>query len=372
MLLFFISAGLVVLYFITILFFISGWLKKDRPLKKCIGPVSVSVLVPFRDEEKNIAKLVRSLHQQKNNEAEFILIDDHSTDKSVQLANEKIAELRDSRFKLISSPLHGKKNAILEGLAQASYNIIITTDADCVHSPDWCSVLAHHMLAQGSGLIFGPVIITSEKGFIGHFDALDFMSLQGAGIAAAKAGAPFSCSGANLAYLKSEFLHIQPYASHHNLSGDDISLLHAYKDSGLPVNPVNSNEIIVRTSPVKSLRSLVLQRMRWGQKATGYHDALSVYLALLVFLNCAVLAVSLLYSLVDLIYFKYFLICWGVKSLIDFLFLFLVASNWGKRGLLWYFLPVALLHLFFIPGVAIAGVLIPISWRGRKISVGSK
>jgi len=61
----------------------------------------VSVLIPARDEEKNIANLLNDLQNQEYQNIEIIVFNDQSTDKTAEIVNTK--SKTDKRIKLINS-----------------------------------------------------------------------------------------------------------------------------------------------------------------------------------------------------------------------------------------------------------------------------
>lgn len=98
----------------------------------------VSILVPVRNEERNLEPLLRSLLQQDYPHFEIIVIDDDSTDKTWSIL-EKWAAL-DSRLRIERSaklpPGWTGKNWVCHQLSQlAKGDFLLFTDADTVHHP---------------------------------------------------------------------------------------------------------------------------------------------------------------------------------------------------------------------------------------------
>ena len=107
-----------------------------RPkLRKSVTDFSglVSILIPARNEEKNIINLLIDIQKQNYNNLEVIVIDDQSTDRTAQLVNE-IAHY-DKRIKLMQSE-HlpegwlGKNNACHQLAQQAKGEYLLFLDAD--------------------------------------------------------------------------------------------------------------------------------------------------------------------------------------------------------------------------------------------------
>lgn len=99
----------------------------------------VSILVPARNEERNIARVLNSLILQKYPNLEIIILDDNSTDATAAIASEYA--LRDSKIKVLSGSDLAQawlgKNWACKQLADiATGDILIFTDADNFHHPD--------------------------------------------------------------------------------------------------------------------------------------------------------------------------------------------------------------------------------------------
>jgi len=101
------------------------------------GPL-VSVLIPARDEEKNIERCLNSLRNQYYENYEILVINDNSTDNTGKIL-ERIAK-EDPRVRVFNGkPLpedwFGKPFALHQLSAHAKGDIFILTDADTVHNP---------------------------------------------------------------------------------------------------------------------------------------------------------------------------------------------------------------------------------------------
>ena len=105
-----------------------------RPAPAAERSESVTVLIPVRNEEENIADLVLSLQaQQFINKPEIIFINDSSTDDTA----DKLQEAQDggAQIKVINAPelpdgWLGKPWALQQGYLQAKGEIVVTLDAD--------------------------------------------------------------------------------------------------------------------------------------------------------------------------------------------------------------------------------------------------
>lgn len=95
---------------------------------------SISVLLPVRNEEKNVAQCIEALKTQISiPQVRFIVIDDQSTDKTPEILASAIAG--DNRFTVLNTAgprpgWLGKVSALQTGYLESSSDFLITLDAD--------------------------------------------------------------------------------------------------------------------------------------------------------------------------------------------------------------------------------------------------
>ena len=123
----------------------------------------VSIIVPARNEERNIQRCVSSLLEQDYTNYEVIVVDDGSSDRTAELLDKIIAthtqgerlyvlRLRDS----LPEGWAGKPHAIHKGTQEAHGNWLLFTDADTWHAPDALrSTLAQALAEQADMFSIG-------------------------------------------------------------------------------------------------------------------------------------------------------------------------------------------------------------------------
>ncbi len=91
----------------------------------------ISVIVPIYNQEKFIGQCLKSLFQQASEKVEFIIINDGSTDRSLEICNEMISKCT-ANAKLINQENHGLIKTRSIGLSLAKSEYIVSVDSDDV------------------------------------------------------------------------------------------------------------------------------------------------------------------------------------------------------------------------------------------------
>ena len=101
--------------------------------------IRCSVVVAARDEEARIEQTIRHLLAQRGVEAEFIVVDDRSTDKTSEILrrlSKEDARVQVKRVDVLPEGWLGKCHACHIGASAATGDWILFTDADCWLKPD--------------------------------------------------------------------------------------------------------------------------------------------------------------------------------------------------------------------------------------------
>ena len=92
--------------------------------------LKISVIIPARNEEENLARLLPSLGQQEFAPHEIIVVDDHSTDSTGEVARSYGANVVDG--KALPEGWYGKPWACQQGAEAAKGDWLLFLDADTV------------------------------------------------------------------------------------------------------------------------------------------------------------------------------------------------------------------------------------------------
>jgi len=123
------------------------------------GPL-VSILIPARNEERNIERCLDSLRSQVYKNYEILVLNDNSTDHTLDILNRVAAE--DSRVRVFNGkPLpddwYGKPFALHQLTQEARGEILVFTDADTVHTPTSIAWAVTNLQGLNADMVSGYV-----------------------------------------------------------------------------------------------------------------------------------------------------------------------------------------------------------------------
>ncbi len=346
--------------------FMAGWQARHDNNSKTTPPCPfVSVIIPFRNEAGNLSAILDGLAAQSYapDKFEVIMIDDHSTDGGGDIVRNFVAHTP-VNLKYLKALGNGKKQAIAQGLEEATGDWILQTDADCKVQPEWIESMLS-TLDEETGIILGTVKMNPGEGFWSEFAAIEFMSLQASGAALTNLGKPIMGSAANMAYRKSIWEEGKAAGNKHD-SGDDVFLIQSAIRGKWKVGYRASPHAIVTTTAPGDFGALLSQRARWGSKTPSYPSLLAKGIAMFVAvyaLWCLGLLIAGLFSKPVLQLFAFML---GIKAIWDYFFLKAFARDTGQKALMRRFPSAALVYPFYI-AITLVAMLFPNTWKGRTI-----
>lgn len=179
--LFAVFAGSYAVYFAYLRYYANkGWRLNIDPE---FSP-RVTILVPARNEEKVIQAKLENLAEVSypREKMEVILIDDASTDRTLEKARDYVENHPDLPVKILNqSERRGKAGALNKGLEVSSNDFVIMTDADSFWPSDILQKALPYMsdptvgAMTGRGIALNPKdswVIRAEKGYLGFMSLL--------------------------------------------------------------------------------------------------------------------------------------------------------------------------------------------------------
>ncbi len=333
---------------------------------------TVSVVVAARNEEEHIARCVDAIlaNDFPADRLQLVVVDDGSTDgtgrlladlRQRHLQSERFAEMKVVTRERKARVRAGTKwDAVQAGLACATGDIVMLTDADCVAPPTWVRTMAG-MFQNEAEFVSGPVLFSPTETAWHRMQALEFLGLVAVGAGAIGAGRPLICNGANIAFRRSVLNRFS-----HDLQrvGSEELLMQAIAESGRErVRFCAAPEAVVTTEPQKTVRSFFIQRRRWAALAPRLPGAGTLLSLLAIYLFYVGLLLVTAASFFMPAAREAAVIAWLIKMLAEWLVLSAAAGRFGRARWLRLFLPAQPFQVPYIVYAATAGALGLWKWK---------
>lgn len=276
-------------YFLLHLYLLSG-LKRTMELdpENENRDKSLTVIVAGRNESNNITDCINSLKQSEvlNNQVEFILVNDNSTDDTFELMQKAADNAQGfivmNSIPSLSSNLKGKANAIDNAINICNGEIIVSTDADCIVPKQWINRTAKYY-NKDTGMVCGFTFVDHNNSLFNLMQCIDWFYLLTLASSSCGLKKIMSCIGNNISFSKEAYEHVGGYNSIKFSVTEDLALMRKINAAGIfDINfPLDIN-CLVKTKPCISLKELISQKRRWlkggvGINLLGYITGLSLY-----------------------------------------------------------------------------------------------
>jgi cellulose synthase/poly-beta-1,6-N-acetylglucosamine synthase-like glycosyltransferase len=326
---------------------------------------SISIVIAARNEEARIIPCLKSLEKIEYplDKYEVIFIDDSSSDRTAEIVGQFCQ--KHINWQLITiekkcEQLHGKKNALLQGITRSKGYIIFTTDADCMVPPNWLKGMINYFHA-GVSMVMGYSPLEQGKGLL--YRLLQFDNLFSAIAAAAptKLGYPFTSVGRNLAYRKDAYHNAGGFLALKNFrSGDDIHLTtrFRYLDTGR-IDYCADPSTFVKTQLPSSLNEILHQQIRKNSKTFQLTISSIIFSLLIAVYYILLIVIPLFFPVWLKIWFYLFI----VKFLLEYINLVKAALIFKQKSILCYIPLMQLLYPVNITIFSLLGILQFYHWK---------
>ncbi len=335
--------------------------------------MTVTVLVPARNEEKTIIECLESLYRQTYPAELFqvLIIDDDSSDRTADLVRQYISDK--PQFKLLDHARDNtqptfKKQALKFALDRVNSDIVMTIDADTRAQPFWIEKMTG-LYEENTGLVAGVVTFSPEweNSLFHKIQTLEFAGIVFSGVGAAGQSNPLICNGSNLSYRLKAFREAGGYDTNEFLpSGDDDLLLqNIQKRTGWNIKYSVHPQTINFTRPVDDWYDFINQRSRWASKSLHYPK--KWLFAVMATLYIYYLLIIVLIPLTVLGFFPWQAYLAGVllKMLPEAVLIWKALSVLKRRDLMKYFFLAQLFQLTYVSIVGVRGFFHRFSWKGK-------
>jgi poly-beta-1,6-N-acetyl-D-glucosamine synthase len=360
-----------IVYGLLILRLSKVWRPVSLPAYTQESNESVSIIVPFRNEEQNLKLLFDSIIKLSFRPFQVVFVNDVSQDQGQIILEGLIDQNQDLdiQFEILENYGKGKKDAVNTAIKRANGKFVLTTDADCILPRHWVETMLIHLSKPIVRMTAGPVMTLGGKSFFDHFQQIEWASILLVTQAGFELGNPIMCSAANMAYEKTTFDEIKPYRDNSgHLSGDDEFLLKKMVSTygADAVTYISHN--LVWTKPQISWRDLFSQRIRWISK-WRFHKSFNH-----AFFTLIPMIIQLIFISSFVLVFQgkpgvlVFFLLWITKCSVEGKVLSKVLHSFDiTHDALAYFLT-SILHPFYVFSIGIGSLFGKFEWKGRSSS----
>jgi len=188
--------------------------------------IPVSVIVCAKNEENNVKKYIPLLAEQDYPDFEIVLIDDASSDETLEVFEEYERTYPNIRLVKVQNNeafWGNKKYALTLGIKAAKKDYLLFTDADCYPtSKDWITAMTSQFSTEKTIVLGYGGYEKVENSIINKVIRFETVLTAVQYFSWAKAGLPYMGVGRNLAYKKEEFFNVNGFIEHIQVrSGDD-------------------------------------------------------------------------------------------------------------------------------------------------------
>ncbi len=247
-----------------------GKTKKNNPKR-----IPISVIVCAKNEAENVAKFIPLLAEQSYPDFEIVLIDDASSDATLDIFEEFEKQYKNIRLVKVANNeafWGNKKFALTLGIKAATKEYLLFTDADCYPtSKNWIAEMSSHFTMQKTIVLGYGAYEKIPNSFLNKMIRFETLLTAVQYFSWAKIGKPYMGVGRNLAYKKEEFFKVDGYRDHLKLrSGDDdlfINQVGRKKNTTVCYTP----DSFTYSKPKTSFKDWFTQKRRHVSTATFYN-----------------------------------------------------------------------------------------------------
>ncbi len=316
---------------------------------------NLTVIIPFRNEARNLSLLLHSISLQEKRPVKFIFVNDHSDDASVATLENNINDIEYEILHLKDT--FGKKAALKKGIIAANTDYILTLDADIQLPENYFKALSEIQLGDAHIL---PVRIQNMP-YSGFFN-LDYYYLFMLNNGLHFLKRPFAASGANFLFKKSIYNDFVAQDLHQSVSsGDDHYFLNYLVKNKKEVQLSTDEAICVGSKIPSSFVDILQQRVRWIKKSSSFLSVSALLMAFIgIIYHWGIIALIVIYpnKVVELLL---------TKIAFDSIILYPYLIKIGERFSLVRMAIFSLIYPFWMLFVGVLTVFMRPQWKGRKV-----
>lgn len=358
----------IAVVFIQLIYYvvIFGKFAYAKPQKSTPKRIPVSVIVCAKNEEDHVREFVPLLAAQDYPDFEIVLIDDASSDATLDIFEEfekQYANVRLVKVENNEAFWGNKKFALTLGIKAAQKPYLLFTDADCrPTSNQWIMEMTSHF-TQKKTIVLGYGAYDKLPGFLNKLIRFETLLTAVQYFAWAKMGKPYMGVGRNLAYKKEEFFNVRGFMDHMKIRSGDDDLFVNQAATGSNTTICWAKEGFTYSEPKKSWKEWFRQKRRHVSTAKHYKafDRFQLglfYVVQLAFFPLFILLLAFQYQWIIV------LAVIGLRYLFAWLTLGLAAGKLREKDTI-YFFPVMEIVLIWVQlNIFISNIFSkPVHWK---------
>ena len=344
----FISIIFYVLIYVSVLLKISAGDFKNLNGKDIgnINSANISIIVPAKNEERNINNLVASLKNLDYPAAnyEVIIVDDNSNDDTFSLATNLTSKLENFTVIRAKDKKYERKRGALDyGILLSKYSDIALTDADCRPEKNWLMCLSSKFI-DSCDFVFGIAPFYQSNKLVNKVSCYENFRNSLLAFSAANYGFAYTASARNFGFKKDAFEKIGGYKNTiETISGDDDLLLREAVKKGSKVCTLTAPGSFVYSESKKTFKEYFSQRARHTQTSFHYQFKQKLFLSLWHLMN-----IVFLFSPVFMFIDKIFILPFLIKILFDTATAAIYQRKFGYRFLMLEVIYLQLIYEIFL------------------------
>jgi glycosyltransferase involved in cell wall biosynthesis len=236
--------------------------------------IPVSVIVCAKNEEKNVKNYIPLLAEQDYPDFEIVLIDDASSDETLEVFEEyekKYSNIRLVKVQNNEAFWGNKKYALTLGIKASKKDYLLFTDADCYPtSKDWITAMTSQFTTDKTIILGYGGYEKKEHSLLNKIIRFETVLTAVQYFSWAKSGLPYMGVGRNLAYKKDEFFNVNGFIEHIQVrSGDDdlfINQAATKENTTIAYSP----DSFTYSRPKESYKAWFIQKRRHVATANYY------------------------------------------------------------------------------------------------------
>jgi len=244
---------------------------------------AVSVIICAKNEEKSLPLLLTSLKNQDYPNFEIVLVNDASTDSSLEI-------MEDFAFKNSNTTVvnvfendrfwRGKKFALTMGIKKAKNNFLLFTDGDCsLVSNNWISSVMNTYKPE-TEIVLGYGAYKKTQGLLNKLVRFETVLTASNYFSFAKIFTPYMGVGRNLSYKKELFFNTNGFYGHMDVASGDDDLFINKNATSKNTEIVFSEDSFTRSQAPKKWNEWFIQKRRHYSTSSFYSNKTKILLGL--------------------------------------------------------------------------------------------